>query len=103
MKELIQSLNRLLLEKSRNPYAKFIEKKSIVPEQFKAYKRMTIELYLHIPNKNIKCVAAQVSVNTSNLSENLIWREAETHFCYEVIKWIMSGGFKETIDGLQVE
>lgn len=103
MRELVIALTKIATDITGNPYLKFIIKKDSKTQQIKAYKKLTIELYLHIPGKNIKCVEYSQNVNTSNIDEDRIWREVEPYFYYEVIKWIMDNKLKETLDGLQME
>lgn len=103
MRELVIALTKLATDITGNPYLKFIIKKNSKVQQIKAYKKLTIELYLHIPGKNIKCVEYSQNVNTSNINEEKIWKEVEPYFYYEVIKWIMDNKLKETLDGIQME
>lgn len=103
MKELVIALTKLAIDITGNPYLKFIIRKNSKVLQIRAYKKLTIELYLHIPGKNIKCVEYSQNVNTSNIDEERIWGEVEPYFCYEVIRWVMDNRLKETLDGIQME
>ena len=56
MRELVIALTKIVTDITSNPYLKFIIKKNSETQKIKAYKKLTIELYLHMPGKNIKCV-----------------------------------------------
>lgn len=103
MRELVIALTKLATEITGNPYLKFIIKKNSETQKIKAYKKLTLTLYLHIPGKNIKCIEYSRNVNTSNIDEERIWKEVEPYFFYEVIKWVMKGSLEELFNGLQME
>lgn len=103
MKNLIDALTQLAIEYTKNPYIRFIFKKSTEPQSIKAYKNLKIELFLHTPGKNIKCLESSNIVNTSNISEGLLWAQAEPHFYQNILSWTFNGGLKEFLDGLQME
>lgn len=103
MRELVIALTKLATEVTGNPYLKFIIKKNSETQKIKAYKKLALTLYLHIPGKNIKCIEHSQNVNTSNIDEERIWKEVEPYFFYEVIKWVMKGSLEELLNGLQME
>lgn len=103
MKNLIDALTQLVVNYTKNPYIRFIAKKNTEVQSIKAYKNLKIELFLHTPGKNIKCLECSNIVNTSNISEELLWTQAEPHFYNNILSWIFSGKLKEFIDGLQME
>lgn len=103
MRELVIALTKLATEITGNPYLKFIIKKNSETQKIKAYKKLTLVLYLHVPGKNIKCIEYSQNVNTSNIDEERIWKEVEPCFFYEVIKWVMGGKLEELFNGLQME
>lgn len=103
MRELVIALTKLTTEITGNPYLKFIIKKNSETQKIKAYKKLTLVLYLHVPGKNIKCIEYSRNANTSNIDEERTWKEVEPYFFYEVIKWVMGGKLGELLNGLQME
>lgn len=103
MRELVIALTKLATEITGNPYLRFIIKKNSEAQKIKAYKKLTLVLYLHVPGKNIKCIEYSQNANTSNIDEERIWKEVEPYFFYEVIKWVMGGKLEELLNGLQME
>lgn len=103
MKNLIDTLTRLAIEITGNPYIRFIIKRNEEQLRLKAYKKLTIELYLHIPKKNIKCFTVNETVNTANLDKNDFITAIESEFYYRLFKWFNEGEFKNILNGIPME
>ena len=103
MEELVKSLTKLVIDRTKNPYIRFIIRKSIKPLKINAYKELTVELFLHTVGRNDLVLKVQQNINTSGTDDAKIWTLIEPHFTYEVLKWIMSTEGKEVIDGYKME
>lgn len=69
MKEFVDSLTGRFIKDSKNPYARFIIKKNIYDTNINAYKKYRVELYLHIPNRNIKCFDVEVTAKQEDIND----------------------------------
>lgn len=103
MEEIIRALTRLAIERTKNPFIRFIVRKTSKPLKIKAYKELTLELFLHSEGKNTSVLKVKQSINTSGTDDSKIWDLMEPFFTYEVLKWVMSGEGKEVIDGYKME
>lgn len=103
MRDIVDVLNRILQATIRNPYARFIAKKTSEPTTLGAFRKYSVTLYLHTPGKNLPCLECNVVLNLSNLSTESIDRQVHEEFLYEVILWIYNGKMKEMLNGLQME
>lgn len=103
MKELIESLTRYSIEKTGNPYVRFILKRNSEGQMIKAFKKLTFELFLHIPGKNIRCITVQSIDNVAGIDEDRMWKKVETLFYEQLIRWIAEGKMEETLNGVQME
>lgn len=103
MEEIIEALTRLAIERTKNPYIRFITKKTSKPLKIKAYKELKIELFLHIEGKNISILRTQQTLNISGLDDSKVWQLIEPYFIYEILKWIISDEGKEVIDEYKME
>lgn len=88
MKEFVDSLTGRFIKDSKNPYARFIIKKNIYDTPINAYKRYKVELYLHIPNKNIKCFAVEINAKQEEMND-IIKRE----FYDRIIEFLVMGDY----------
>lgn len=103
MKNLIDSITAVSVDKTKNPMLRFIVKKNVIELKLKAFKKLSIQLYLHVPGKNIKCLSLEQNVNCSGVSKEDIWSLAEPYFFNEIIKWIMSDDYKNTLEEIRNE
>lgn len=103
MEELVKSLTKLAIDRTKNPYIRFIIRKSIKPLKINAYKKLTVELFLHSVGKNSLVLKVQQNINTSGIDDTKMWTLMEPYFTYEVLKWTMSTEGKEVIDGYKME
>lgn len=103
MEEIISALTKLAIERTMNPFIRFIVRKTSKPLKIKAYKELTLELFLHSEGKNTSVLKVQQSINTSGIDDSKIWNLMEPFFTCEVLKWVMSEEGKEMIDGYKVE
>lgn len=103
MEEIVKSLTRIAIDRSKNPYIRFILKKNQKQLKMKAYKELTIELFLHSIGKNKSVLRTQLTVNTAGVDENMVWELMEPVFTYEVIKWAMSKEWEDLIDEYKME
>ena len=103
MEEIVRSLTRLAIERTKNPFIRFIVRKNSKQLKVKAYKELTLELFLHSKGKNTSVLKIQQSVNTSGTDDSKIWDLMEPFFTYEVLKWAISGEGKEAIDEYRME
>lgn len=102
MEEIIKSLTRLAIERTKNPFIRFIVRKTSKPLKIKVYKELTLELFLHSERKNTLVLKIQQSINTSGTDDSKVWDLMEPFFTYKVLEWIMSEEGKEVIDGYKM-
>ena len=103
MKDIVDSLNGMLQDITKDPYMRFVVKKNVEMTKFGAFRKYIVTLYLHIPGKNIECLEYTTVLNMSNLSSESIDREIRNGFLHVLLAWIYKGKMKEVIDGLQME
>lgn len=103
MKEFINSLTRYIIERTKNPYLRFILKKNSKQQKMKAYKKLSLELFLHTPGKNIRCLTLQRIENVAGIDEQMVWDIMEPHFYYEILKWLKSENYGKLEESLQME
>lgn len=103
MKAFINSLTRYIIERTGNPYLRFILKKNSKQQKMKAYKKLSLELFLHTPGKNIKCLTLQRIENVAGIDEQMVWDLMEPHFYYEILKWLKSEDYGRLEESLQME
>lgn len=103
MRELVDSLTRYAIEKTGNPYIRFILKKNSEGQMIKAFRKLTIDMFLHVPGKNIKCITCQNIVNIAGIEEDMVWKKMESVFYDGFIRWIAEGKMEETLNGIQME
>lgn len=103
MEEIIESLTKLVIERTKNPFIRFIVRKTSKQLKIKAYKELTLELFLHSEGKNTPVLKIQQSINTAGTDDSKMWDLMKPFFTYEVLKWIMSEEGKEVIDGYKME
>lgn len=103
MEEFTDALTRLVYEHTNNPYIRFIVKRNMEQMKIKAYKSLSIELFLHVPGKNMRCITVKRTLNISNIDEKTIWSEVEREFYYTALNWIKSKEFKDITDEYKME
>lgn len=103
MEEIVRSLTRLAVDRTKNPFIRFIVRKTSKQLKIKAYKELTLELFIHSEEKNTLVLKVQQPINTSGTDDSKIWDLMEPFFTYEVLKWVMSEKGKEVIDGYKME
>lgn len=103
MKEFINSLTRHIIERTKNPYLRFILKKNSEQQKVKAYKRLSLELFLHTPGKNIRCLTLQRTENVAGIDEQMVWNLMEPYFYDEILKWLKSEDYGRLEKSLQME
>lgn len=69
----------------------------------KAYKKLSLELFLHTPGKNIRCLTLQRIENVAGIDEQMVWDLMEPHFYYEILKWLKSEDYGKLEESLQME
>lgn len=97
MKNLINALTKVTIDSTENPMLRFIIRKNISELKLKAFKKLSIQLYLHTPGKNIKCLSLEQNVNCSGIDKDDIWDLAEPYFFNEILRWIMSDDYKNVL------
>ena len=102
MEEIIRALTRLAIERTKNPFIRFNVRKTSKQLKIKAYKELTLELFLHFAGKSTSVLKIQQSINTSGTDDSKVWDLMEPFFTYEVLKWVMSEEGKEVIDGYKM-
>lgn len=103
MEEIVKALTRLVIDRTKNPFIRFIIKKTSKQLKIKAYKELTLELFLHSEGKNTLVLKIQQPINTSGVEDSKVWSLMEPFFAYEVLKWVMSEEGKEVIDAHKME
>lgn len=103
MEEIVRSLTRLAVDRTKNPFIRFIVRKTIKQLKIKAYKELTLELFIHSEERNTLVLKVQQPINTSGTDDSKVWNLMEPFFTYEVLKWVMSEEGKEVIDGYKME
>lgn len=104
MKDIIKVLDRIIVEKTKNPYLRFILKKNIREEKIKAFKTLSVELYLHNPGHNRRIITVQSTVNSSHFTDDSdMWNTINEQFIYEVFKLLLSNDLNSIIDEYTME
>lgn len=60
LKNIIEALNHYHLDILPNAKGFFIGKESNIPTQLNAYKTYKVEIFYHLPNKNVKVLHVQI-------------------------------------------
>lgn len=88
MKDFVDALTGKFIKDSKNPYARFILKKNIYDTSINAYKKYKVELYLHIPDKNIKCLVAEVIAKQEDINDAI-----RGEFYNKIIEFLVKGDY----------
>lgn len=100
MNDIIEALNFLVQDISKNTSIRFIVKKNSESLSIKAYKKLCIELYFHTPYNNKLCLHSQTIVNSSKLDEAAMWDILFREFYKQLFLWIYNGGINSVIHGI---
>ena len=98
MKDIVESLNRIIIEETGNPTVRFILKSNIEEQKIKAYKKLSSILYLHTPGKNIECLNVSQTFNTAGILPDNVKALLEPYFYYEILKWVKSEEFDKLVN-----
>ena len=103
MEQIIKVLTELIINKTKNPYIRFILKKDYKQMKLKVYKEFSIELFLHYKGDNKLVLKASHTANTSGTPNDSLWKMVDSLFVYDILKWTLSKEWENLVNEYAME
>lgn len=103
MEQIIKVLTELIINKTKNPYIRFILKKDYKQMKLKAYREFSIELFLHYKGDNKLVLKTSHTENTSGTPNDSLWKMVDSLFVYDILKWTLSKEWESLVNEYAME
>lgn len=103
MEQIVKVLTELIINKTKNPYIRFILKKDYKQMKLKAYREFSIELFLHYKGDNKLVLKTSHTANTSGTPEDSLWKMVDSLFVYDILKWALSKEWENLVNEYAME
>lgn len=103
MEQIVKVLTELIINKTKNPYIRFILKKDYKQMKLKAYREFSIELFLHYKGDNKSVLKTSHTENTSGTPNDSLWKMVDSLFVYDILKWALSKEWENLVNEYAME
>src|SRR5574344_979190 len=98
MEQIVKVLTELIINKTKNPYIRFILKKDYKQMKLKAYREFSIELFLHYKGENKLVLQTSHTETTSGTTNASLWKMVDSLFVYDILKWTLSKEWENLVN-----